>query len=129
AMTGALVWFPAAEGAGAALPEGLRAAGAEVRTQAVYRSVMPPDAPRRLAAALDTGVDAVTLTSGSTARHLVRALAGRALPDGAVVVCIGPHTADVARRCGIGVTGVADEPSARGLVTALDRAWSGAARA
>lgn len=128
-MTGASVWFPSAEGARDALPEGLRAAGADVRTLVVYRSVMPPDAPRRLAAALDSGVDAVTLTSGSTARHLVRALAGRALPDTAAVVCIGPQTADAARRCGLTVTAIAGEPSALGLVAALDRVWSSAARA
>lgn len=122
-VRGATVWLPCAEGARAALPEGLRAAGATVRVQPVYRSVMPADAPRRLAAALDTGIDAVTLTSGSTARHLVRALGPRALPAGVVVACIGPQTASDARGCGLGVSVVAAEPSARGLVAALEGVW------
>ena len=119
-MQGATVWFPAAEAARSALPERLRAVGADVTVQPVYRTVMPDDAPRRLAVALDQGVDAVTLTSGSTARNLVRALGQRALSPATAVVCIGAHTADAARAVGLDVAAVASEPSAAGLVEALE---------
>ena len=128
-VAGATVWFPSAEGASSVLPDGLRAAGAHVDVQTLYRSVMPEDAPRRLAAALQRPLDAVTLTSGSTARNLVAALRGRMLPPATVVVCIGRQTAAAARAGGVAVTAVADEPSAAGIVAALVRAFAGAAGA
>lgn len=123
-VRGATVWFPAAEAAAPTLPQRLRAAGARVEVQPVYRSVMPADAPRRLGVALEAGLDAVTLTSRSTARNLVRALQGRALPPSTVVACIGEQTASVARAAGVTVTTTADEASAGGLVAALERAFS-----
>lgn len=122
-VRGGQVWFPAAEGARDALPDGLRAAGAAVEVQAIYRSVMPADAPRRLAAALRDGVDAVTLTSGSTARHLVAALQGRRLDPGTVVACIGPQTAREAEAAGLDVGVVAAEHTGSGLAAALARLW------
>ncbi|MGH7687683.1 MAG: uroporphyrinogen-III synthase, partial [Candidatus Dormibacteria bacterium] len=126
-VAGATVWFPSAEGASSVLPDGLIAAGAHVDVQVLYRSVMPGDAPRRLAAALERPLDAVTLTSGSTARNLVAALHGRMLPTGTVVVCIGTHTAAAARAAGLAVNAVAGEPNAAGMVAALLRALAGPA--
>lgn len=119
-MRGATVWFPSAEASRPVLPTRLRAAGAVVMVHPVYRTVLPEDAPRRLAVALDRGVDAVTLTSGSTARHLVRALGSRSLPPATVVVCIGEQTAREARAAGLDVAAVASTPSAAGLVEALE---------
>ena len=119
-VRGATIWFPAAEGAGPVLPERLRAAGAAVSVHAVYRTVMPDDAPRRLAAAMERGIDAVVLTSGSTARNLVRALEHRRLPATTAVVCIGARTAHEARAAGLEVAAVAGEPNSGGLVAALE---------
>ena len=119
-LRGATVWFPGAEAAGPGFLERLREAGAEVAVQSVYRTVMPGDAPRRLAVALDAGIDAVTLTSGSTARNLVRALGARPLPPGTIVVCIGAQTAHAARGAGLDVTAVAGEPTALGMIAALE---------
>lgn len=119
-VRGATVWFPSAAASRPELPARLRAAGAAVIVQPVYRTVLPEDAPRRLAAALDRGIDAVTLTSGSTARHLVRALGERSLPPETVVVCIGEQTAREARAVGLGVAAIASTPSAAGLVEALE---------
>src|SRR5205085_7150067 len=95
-MGGATVWLPTAEAASLVLPERLTAAGAHVRVQHLYRSAMPSDAPRRLRSALGNGAEAITLTSGSTALHLVQALGGAALPSGLQVVCIGAQTAAAA---------------------------------
>lgn len=119
-VSGATVWFAAAEGARPELAQKLRAAGAGVTVQSIYRSVLPDDAPRRLAVALDAGLDAVTLTSASTARNFVHALGARTLPAATVVACIGARTADEARAVGLDVTVVAREPSAAGLVAALE---------
>lgn len=126
-LAGATVWFPAAEAAGPALADGLRAAGATVRAQAIYRTEMPADAPRRLRAALQAGLDAITLTSGSTVRNLVAALGEHRLEPGMVIACIGARTAAEARTAGLGVTAVAAQPSAQGLVDALDAVFSGGA--
>ena len=118
-MAGAVVWFPSAEGASRALPAALGAAGATVWVQPIYQSVMPDAAPRRLRAALHDGIDAITLTSGSTARNLVTALGGELLPSGVLIVCIGEQTASAARDAGLPVHAVAAEPSAAGLAAAL----------
>ena len=118
-VSGATVWFPCAEGAGDELPRRLAEAGAEVRRLDIYRSAMPEGASERLRAALRSGIDAVTLTSASTVRHLASALAGEPLPHATVVVCIGPQTAAEARRAGLPVAVVALVPTAAGLVAAL----------
>ena len=75
------------------------------------------------AAELEQGVDAVVLASGSAARSLA-ALAAKfpgvtkAL-DAAVVVAIGPKTAEAAREVALPVGLVADEATADGIIDAL----------
>lgn len=118
-LAGAIVWFPAAEGASERLVEALRGQGATVTVQHIYRSVMPDAAPERLHAAIGAGVDAITLTSGSTARHLASILAAGSLPAGISIVCIGDQTASEARAAGLPVHAVAVEASAEGLVQAV----------
>jgi len=117
-VTGARVWFPVAEGASDVIPERLKGAGAEVRVQLLYRSAMPDDAPRRMRTALQRGVDAITLTSGRTAKHLRQAADGESLGS-CVVACIGDATAAVARGLGLPVAVVAREHTARGLADAV----------
>ena len=122
-VLGATVWLPVAEGADDLLPVRLANAGANiVVVQRVYRTRMPPDAGDRLRSALQKPIDAVTLTSGSTARNLVDALAGRELPAETAVVCIGAQTARIAECSGLRVDAVAIEQSVDGLVEALS-AW------
>ncbi len=116
---GATVWLPIAEGASDALGERLRREGATVRVTCLYRSEMPPVAAERLRYALDHGVDAITLTSGSTARNLVEALEGGSLAGEVAVVCIGDQTAAAARGLGLRVDAVAGEQSAAGIASAL----------
>ena len=118
-IRGAHVWFPCAEAAGEVLPRRLRAQGAEVQVQPIYRTVMPDDAPRRLGAALRDGLDAITLTSGSTARHLVAALGDNRVPAGTAIACIGEQTAAAARAAGLRVDVVAALQSNAGLVAAI----------
>jgi uroporphyrinogen-III synthase len=120
-MAGAAVWLPQAQGSRPVLANRLRDAGADVRVTIAYRSEMPAGAPERLARALESPVDAITLTSGSTAENLSRALAGRRLAPGVAVVCIGEQTAEAARLRGIDVAGVAHPSSRAGLIEALIR--------
>ena len=122
--SGGSVWLPVAAGAGPVLRDALLAAGAGVELQAVYRTVMPVDAPRRLAAALHAGLHAVTLTSGSTARHLVLALDGASLDPETVIACIGRQTAAAAAAAGLRVDVVATTHTGPGLAEALARHWA-----
>lgn len=96
------------------LAEELRAKGAEVDVVIAYRTVLvePPMwgiLPLRIA-------DAVVLASGSACRSL--AAAGGA-GGGAMLVCIGPKTAKVAREVGLKVGLVADETTSDGIIRAL----------
>jgi uroporphyrinogen-III synthase len=118
-VAGASVWFPVAEGARGDLSLALRAAGATVNEQYIYRSAMPARAPQRLRAAFDGGIDAITLTSGSSARHLVEAVGVDGVPAGASIVCLGEQTAMEARRLGLAVAAVARVASIDALLDAL----------
>lgn len=117
------VLLPRAEEAPRALVEALRAAGWDAQEIAAYRNVVA-----RRSEAVDVveagEFDAVTFTSGSTARNF-RAVVGppSALglaPGGSkVVACIGPQTASAARTAGYAVDVVAPQHTASGLVDAL----------
>jgi len=109
-LRGKRVCYPRAEVVAPSFAEALRAAGAEVESVPVYRTILPPDA------ALPEH-DGVLLASGSAARNYTR-LGGR---DAAVV--IGPSTHREALRCGLEVVAVADPHTAEGLVAAATSAW------
>ena len=84
-----------------------------------YRTipVEPTDAERERI----IGADIVTFTSSSTVENWVAAFGIETLPN--VVACIGPITADTARRAGLRVDVIADVHTIDGLVDALiDRA-------
>ena len=96
------------------LAEELRSKGAHVDVVIAYRTVLvePPMwgiLPLRIA-------DAVVLASGSACRSL--AAAGGA-GGGAMLVCIGPKTAKVAREVGLRVGLVADETTSDGIIRTL----------
>ncbi|HEX9096797.1 MAG TPA: hydroxymethylbilane synthase [Candidatus Dormibacteraeota bacterium] len=119
---GARILLARAAGARDVLPEQLRARGAQVDVLETYRAVPPVDVRSRLAASLPE-VDMITLTSSSTVRHFVDALAG-ALPDRVRVACIGPITAQTARELGLRVDIIAQEYTTHGLVDAIVRSRS-----
>ena len=113
-LTGKRVLLPQADIAEPHLAEELRGRGADVETVVAYRTILvePPMwgiLPLRIA-------DAVVLASGSACRSL--AAAGGA-GGGAMLVCIGPKTARVAREVGLKVGLVADETTADGIIQAL----------
>lgn len=116
---GGRVLYPRAAEASDVVRRGLEAKGWAVEEVTAYRTVAvgPDELPPGL---LDEAVaaDAVTFTSPSTVAAFCRlAGADRVLPK--VVACIGPVTADAARRSGLGVAVEAADHSAEGLVAAL----------
>jgi uroporphyrinogen-III synthase len=113
-LEGSRVLLPQADIADPRLADELRGQGAEVDVVVAYRTVLvePPMwgiLPLRIA-------DAVVLASGSACRSL--AAAGGA-GEAALLVCIGPKTAKVAREVGLKVGLVADETTPDGIIRSL----------
>lgn len=113
-VDGLRILLPQADLAEPHLADELRGRGAQVDAVVAYRTILvePPMwgiLPLRIA-------DAVVLASGSACRSL--AAAGGA-GGGAMLVCIGPKTAKVAREVGLKVGLVADEATSDGIIRAL----------
>ena len=109
------VLLPRAAVARDLLPDGLRAKGWTVEVVEAYRTERPPvsDAMRETA----RSADVVTFTSSSTVTNYLEAVWFDAVPG--LVACIGPVTADTARRQGLHVDIEAVEHTVDGLVDAL----------
>lgn len=115
------VLLPLGDLAAPTLAEGLTARGWPVDVVVTYRTVPGPAPEPEVREAWAAGaVDAVLLTSGSTARNLLAMLG--APPARTLVCCIGESTAAEARRVGLAVHAVADDQTPGGLVAALTRA-------
>lgn len=95
------------------LAEDLQQRGAEVNQLHVYRTVEVEVEEAELAKL--RAANAVLLASGSAARSL----AAQGGAGDALVVCIGPKTAEVAREVGLEVGLVAEEATAQGMIQAL----------
>jgi uroporphyrinogen III methyltransferase/synthase len=97
--------------------------GAEVEILPVYQAVCPAPAGAALLRLFGAeGVDIVTFTSSSTVANFVRAFPEDKLPamlGDAEVACMGPVTADTARKLGLRVDIVAREYTTHGLVQAI----------
>lgn len=120
-LSGSRVLLPRGNLAREATAEAFRQAGAAVETVTVYRTVPVPIAPATLAV-LREGVDAITFTSPSTARHFLTALGdeARLILRSTVVACLGPVTAEAVRALGITDLLVAPEATSAALVHHLE---------
>jgi uroporphyrinogen III methyltransferase / synthase len=119
-LAGERVLIPRAKVAREILPDRLREAGAEVVVPPAYESVPSSRGKEELSLRLRSGeIDCVTFTASSTVENFVGAFgAGEAaeLLTKTRVACIGPITADTARKRGLGVDAEADEYTIPGLV-------------
>ncbi len=122
-LDGVRVLVPRAEVARDALPSLLAKRGAEVHILPVYQAVCPAEAgPALMKLFTAEGVDVVTFTSSSTVVNFVRAFPEDKLPavlGDAMVACMGPVTADTARKLGLNVEIIAREYTTRGLAAAI----------
>jgi len=100
------------------LAQELRTRGARVDVIHTYRTIVA-DPPEDEVAEIERGVDAMVLASGSAARSLARLSKSVPQVGDALLVCIGPRTAAVARKVGLTVGLVADEATADGIIRAL----------
>ena len=110
------VLFPRAVHARDVVASGLRRKGWEVTEVDAYRTVPAQGIGDQ---ELDDAshADVITFSSPSTVTCYAELAGHRRVPS--VVACIGPVTAEAARRAGFGVDVVAVEPSVGGLVAAL----------
>jgi len=117
-LAGYRIFYPRAEGARETIAAALAPLGVIVEDVVFYRSVpVPVDA-----AALDPAPEVITFASPSAAEAfthgLPRAL-GESLRAGALAACIGPVTAEAARRLGYARVLTAPTHTAEGLVAAI----------
>jgi uroporphyrinogen-III synthase len=121
-VAGRRVVLARADAATPDLPDALRSRGALVEEVVAYHTIEGPAGSRDgIRAALAQPLDGLTFTSGSTVRGLhallspPEALRATALP----AYCIGPVTAQVARRAGFAVPVVAALHTAAALAEAI----------
>jgi uroporphyrinogen III methyltransferase / synthase len=122
-LVGERILIPRAKVAREILPEKLREAGAEVVAPPAYESVPLLEGRQELSLRLQSGeIDCVTFTASSTVENFVGAFgaeeAARLLAQ-TRVACIGPITADTARKHGLRVDAEAGEYTISGLVEAV----------
>ena len=119
-LSGVRVLLPRADAARPALPEGLKALGAQVHQVDAYITGSARDSAQLARKALTEGIDIATFASSSTVANLLAMLDGEAsLLNEATIACIGPVTADTARDLGLRVDIVARDYTIPGLVQAL----------
>ncbi|MGH2429550.1 MAG: uroporphyrinogen-III synthase [Candidatus Limnocylindria bacterium] len=130
-VRGRRVMLARADAATPDLRDVLVARGADVDEVVAYRTIEGPAESRDpLRAALARHLDGVSFTSGSTVRGLMRLAStfDRARLRALGAFCIGPVSADVARRRGFGVAAVAEEHTTIGLADAIAAHFSTEAR-
>jgi uroporphyrinogen III methyltransferase/synthase len=122
-LAGQKILIPRARVARGVLPDKLREAGAEVVVAPAYESIPSLEKKDELARRLqDDEVDCVTFTASSTVENLVRAFGAEEaarLLAGTRVACIGPITAETARRHSVRVDAQAREYTIAGLIEAV----------
>lgn len=86
------------------LPKGLRKMGAELDVVEAYRTIKPHGGTKQLMKLLTDGeIDAITFTSSSTVNHFFELLKKenlKRLLKGIIIACIGPITAQTAKKWG-----------------------------
>lgn len=111
------VLVPQSEIAEPTLVSGLRDRGLDARFVSAYRTIGVPAPDSVVTDVAEGRIRGLVVSSGSVARQIAEQFAP--LPEGTVVVCIGPRTAFDARAAGLTVHRIAEERSTTALVRAL----------
>lgn len=124
-LTERWVLLPLADIAHDALPQAIQKANGIAHVVTAYHTLPAEPDPDGMAA-IRTGVDIITFTSGSTVQNFVSLMwqAGLDpfhLPENPIIACIGPKTARTAKELGFSVEIVASVYTAEGLVQAISQ--------
>jgi len=118
------ILLPRALKARETLPENLRAKGATVDVIPVYETIFPPESISRIKHILENElIDIITITSASAAANLVQYCppANLELLRTIPTACIGPISAETARKNGLNVKVTAKKYTCDGLFEALEK--------
>ena len=120
-LKGSKILLPRASKARDIIPEGLKKLGASVDVVATYRTINPGRKKEELAAMIYDGkVDVITFTSSSTVTNFVEIMGcDFKLPANINVACIGPVTANTAKKAGFKIDINQEEYTMAGLVQSL----------
>ena len=120
-LKGCRILLPRAEEARDVIPAGLEKMGAKIDVVTVYRTLRSDRDAAELLPLLSRGkVDVITFTSPSTVTHFLGIMGpGFRLPAGSRIACIGPVTADAARKAGLTVDILQERFTIPGLVDAI----------
>ncbi|NHX35255.1 MULTISPECIES: uroporphyrinogen-III synthase [Halolamina] len=125
-VSGRTVALGRSDRASATMPEGLRAAGAEVSDTTLYRLRRPDDAGESAELAAEGRLDGAAFTASSTVEGFLRAADERGIRDAAVaglddavVGAIAESPAETAREAGIEVDVVPEEADFEALARAV----------
>lgn len=116
-QTGGRVLVPHSDAAEPTLVAGLAKLGFQADYVTAYRTVGVPVSPEVAADVASGRIGALLITSGSVARQVAAQL--QPVPDGTVIVCIGPRTAFDTRAAGLPVHAIAEARTSDALVDAL----------
>ena len=111
------VLVPQSDIAEPTLVAGLTKLGFAAEYVTAYRTVGVPVSPEVAADVASGRIGALLITSGSVARQVAAQLTP--IPDGTVLVCIGPRTAFDTRAAGLPVHAIAEERTSESLIAAL----------
>lgn len=111
------VLVPQSDIAEPTLVAGLTKLGFAAEYVTAYRTVGVPVSPEVAADVASGSIGALLITSGSVARQVAAQLTP--LPEGTVLVCIGPRTAFDTRAAGLPVHAIAEERTSEALIAAL----------
>ena len=111
------VLVPQSDIAEPTLVAGLTKLGFAAEYVTAYRTVGVPVSPEVAADVASGRIGALLITSGSVARQVAAQL--MPLPEGTVLVCIGPRTAFDTRAAGLPVHAIAEERTSESLIAAL----------
>ncbi|MGH2616172.1 MAG: hydroxymethylbilane synthase [Thermomicrobiales bacterium] len=127
AKSGARVLYPRSAIGRDDLPQALRAAGLDVVTIDVYRTLPEPDIDPQVLSHVRRGdIDLLTFASPSSVGNFLSLLGkDRDTVADVSVICAGPVTAQAAREVGLRVVAISASPGAAAMTEAIAAFWRG----
>jgi uroporphyrinogen III methyltransferase/synthase len=121
-VRGAKILMPRADIADKEVTSGLAKLGATIDEFDIYKTVMPSYKPNDLGRLLSgDSIDIVTFTSSSTVTNFLSLLGDKGKSQvRATIACIGPKTAETAKKAGLKVDIIAREQTMEGLVRSIE---------